>query len=68
VRQASALACEGSVSLRVSPQIRKKEKEKYGEKRFSIWRMKLLHPAMRHEHDIEFARWQHPAMWQVAPG
>jgi len=26
----------------------KTKKNKYGEKRFSIWRMKLLHPAMWH--------------------
>ena len=30
---------------------------------FSIWRMKFLHPAMWHNHDIDFARWLHPAMW-----
>ena len=28
--------------------------------------MKLLHPAMWHNHDIDFARWLHPAMWHVA--
>jgi len=33
---------------------------------FSIWRMKFLHPAMWHNHDIDFARWLHPAMWHVA--
>ena len=43
-----------------------KIKKKYGEKRFSIWRMELLHPAMWHDHDIDFARWLHPAMWHVA--
>jgi len=31
-----------------------------------IWRMELLHPAMWHDHDIDFARWLHPAMWHVA--
>ena len=36
--------------------IKKTRKINYGEKRFSIWRMKLLHPAMWHEHDIDFAR------------
>jgi len=35
-------------------------------KRFSIWRMEFLHPAMWHDHDIDFARWLHPAMWHVA--
>jgi len=35
-------------------------------KRFSIWRMEFLHPAMWHDHDIDFARWLHPAMWYVA--
>jgi len=35
----------------------KKQKIKYSEKRFSIWRMELLHPAMWHDHDIDFARW-----------
>jgi len=24
--------------------------------------------AMWHDHDIDFARWQHPAVWQVALG
>ena len=40
-----------------------KQKIKYGVKRFSIWQMELLHPAMRikmnimwHDHDIDFAR------------
>jgi len=28
--------------------------------------MELLHPAMWHDHDINFARWLHPAMWHVA--
>jgi len=35
-------------------------------KQFSIWRMEFLHPAMWHDHDIDFARWLHPAMWHVA--
>jgi len=37
-------------------------------KRFSIWGMEFLHPAMWHDHDIDFARWLHPtpAMWHVA--
>jgi len=34
----------------------KQKKLKYGEKRFSIWRMEFLHPAMWHDHDIDFAR------------
>jgi len=25
--------------------------------------MEFLHPAMWHDHDIDFARWLHPAMW-----
>jgi len=41
---------------------------KYGEKRFSVWRMEFLHPAIWHDHDIYFARWLHPAMWHVALG
>ena len=45
----------------------KKQKiNKYGKKRFSIWRMEFLHPTLRHDHDIDFARWLHPAMWHVA--
>jgi len=32
--------------------LKKKQKIKYGEKRFAIWRMELLHPAMWHDHDI----------------
>ena len=48
--------------------LRKQNKIKYGEERFSIWRMEFLHPAMWHDHDIYFARWLHPAMWHVALG
>ena len=42
----------------------KNQKEiKYGEERFSIWLMELiLHPAMWHDRDIDFAKWQHPTM------
>ena len=43
-----------------------KNKKKYDEKRFSVWRMEFLHPAMWHDHDIDFARRLHPAMWHVA--
>jgi len=41
---------------------------KYGEKRFSIWnfQMEFLHLAMWHDHDVDFVRWLHPAMWHVA--
>jgi len=39
------------------------KKIQYGEKRFSIWRMELLHRAMWHDHDIDFARWLHHALW-----
>jgi len=46
--------------------IKNQKKIKYGEKRFSIWRMEFLHPAMWHDHDIDFVRWLHPAMWHVA--
>ena len=35
-------------------------------KRFSIWRIEFLHPAIWHDYDIDFARWLHPAMWHVA--
>ena len=34
----------------------KNNKIEYGEKRFSIWRMEILHPAMWHDHYIDFAR------------
>ena len=47
---------------------KKQKKIKYGEKRFSIWRMEFLHPAMWHDHDIDFARWLHLAIWHVALG
>jgi len=40
------------------------KKIKYGEKRFSIWRTELLHPATWHDHDIDFTRWLYPAMWR----
>jgi len=43
-----------------------KNKIKYGEERFSIWPMEFLHPALWHDHDIDFARWLHPVMWHVA--
>jgi len=33
-----------------------------------MWRMEFLHPAMWHDHDIDFARWLHRAMWHVAQG
>jgi len=39
------------------------KKVKYGEKRFSIWLMELLHLAMWHDHDIDFVRW---LQWHVA--
>ena len=42
-------------AARQTPNCIKKQK-KYGEKRFSIWRMELLHPAMWHDRDIDFAR------------
>ena len=41
-------------------------KNKIWRKRFSIWQMALLHLAMWHDHDIDFARWLHPSMWHVA--
>jgi len=28
--------------------------------------MEFVHPAMWHDHDIDFARWLHPAMWHLA--
>jgi len=28
--------------------------------------MEFLHTAIWHDHDIDFARWLHPAMWHVA--
>ena len=47
-------------------QIKKQKKIEYGEKRVSIRRVEFLHPAMWHDHDIDFARSLHPAMWHVA--
>ena len=44
---------------------KKDQKIKYGEKRFSIWWMEFLHPAMWHDHDIDFARRLHPAIVTV---
>ena len=29
---------------------------KYGEERFSIWRIEFIHPAMWHDHDVDFVR------------
>jgi len=40
----------------------------HGEKRFSIWQLEYLHPAMWHDYDLDFTRWLHPAMWHVALG
>ena len=34
----------------------KTKKNKIWRKRFSIWRMEFLHPAMWHDHDTDFAR------------
>ena len=50
----------------VKAQTALKKQNKICRKRFSIWRMKFLHPAMCHDHDIDLARWLHPAMWHVA--
>jgi len=36
--------------------IKNKNKIKYGKKRFSIWQIEFLHPAMWHNHDTDFAR------------
>ena len=38
----------------------------YRKKRFTIWRMEFLNPAMWHDLDIDFVGWLHPAMWHVA--
>jgi len=41
-------------AVRESPNCIKKTKIiKYGEKRFSIWRMEFLRSAMWHDHDID---------------
>jgi len=40
--------------------------KKYVEKRFSICRMEFSHRAMWQDHNIDFARWLHPAVWHVA--
>ena len=53
-------------AARQSPNCIKKTKKWRGEKRFSIWPLEFLHPAIWHDHDIDFARWFHPAMWHVA--
>jgi len=64
-----------------------KNKKKICKKRFSIWQMEFLHPAMWRittlilsghctvqcgmwlwNHDSQFTKWQHPAMWYVALG
>jgi len=46
--------------------IKNNNKIKYGEKLFSIWQMEFLQPAVWHDHDIDFIRSLHPAMWHVA--
>jgi len=53
------------VAARQSLNCIKNKKVKYGEKRFSICRMEFLHHAVWHDHDIDFVRWLHPAMWHV---
>jgi len=49
--------------------IKNKTKIKYGEKRFSIWRMEFLHPAMWHV-ALESWQWIHQvaAPWNVIRG
>ena len=47
---------------------KKNNNNKIWRKRFSIWRMEFVHPAMWHDHDIDFVRWLHHAMWHVALG
>jgi len=62
-------SCSWILSKQTSPPpncIKKQKKIKYGEKRFSIWQMELLHPAMWHDHDIYFAGWRNPAVWHMA--
>jgi len=46
--------------------LKKTIKIKYGEKRFSICRMEFLHPAMWQDHNIDFVRWLHSAVWHEA--
>jgi len=53
-----------SVSETIRKQLHYKNKIKYGEKRFSIWWIELLHPAMWYNHDID--GWLNPAVWRVA--
>ena len=43
-------------AARQSPNCVKKTKNKMWRKMFSPWRMEFLHPAMWHDHDIDFAR------------
>jgi len=45
---------------------RERRLKKYDEKQFSIRRMEFLHPAMWHDHDIDFARRLHSAVLHVA--
>jgi len=56
----SGLATTVSETIRnpllVKTQTALKNKKKYGEKRFSIRRMELLHHAMWHDHDIISSR------------
>ena len=35
---------------------KKNNNNKIWRKRFSIWRMEFVHPAMWHDHDIDFVR------------
>jgi len=42
-------------AARQSPNCIKNQKNKIWRKRFSIWRMELLDPAMWHDDDIDFA-------------
>ena len=47
----------------------KNQKIKYGVERFSVWRMKFLHPAIWHDGDIDFTSWLHaPCNVDVACG
>jgi len=49
---------EGKAAVRQSLNCITNKKIKYGPKRFSIWRMEFLHPAMRHV-VLESSQWIH---------
>jgi len=70
--QSSINKCVGDDTKAAARQIpnciKKTKKNKIWRKTIFNMADKFLHPAMYHDHDIDFAMLLYPAMWQVALG